>query len=99
MNAIDIMKYGQQTFLQALNQFPKEAVNLPGACGGWSVKDIVAHLASYEQVLVEVLSSFAGADNPTPTMQSYLTEGEAFNDNQVAIRKEKSLEQVLAELN
>src|SRR5579859_3428395 len=50
MNAVDILKYGQQTVLQTLAEFPEAAVEKSGACGAWSVKDIIAHLASYEEV-------------------------------------------------
>ncbi len=42
MNAVDILKYGQQTVLQTLAEFPEAAGEKPGACGAWSVKDIIA---------------------------------------------------------
>ncbi len=58
MNAVDILKYGHLTVLQTLDGFPESAWDTQGACGVWSVKDIIAHLASYEQVLVDVLTSF-----------------------------------------
>lgn len=57
MNAVDILKYGQQTVLQTLEGFPEAAVETPGACGTWSVKDIIAHLASYEHALADMLST------------------------------------------
>jgi hypothetical protein len=44
MNATDILKYGQVTALQAINGLPESAWETPGACGVWSVKDIIAHL-------------------------------------------------------
>ena len=56
MNAIDILKYGQQTVLHTIDEFPDSAWETPGACGVWSVKDIIAHLASYEQVLIDILT-------------------------------------------
>ena len=58
MNAVDILKYGQQTVLQTIDGFPNSAWETPGACGVWSVKDIIAHLTSYEHVLIDVLSPF-----------------------------------------
>ncbi len=61
MNATDILKYGQLTVLQTIEGFPESEWETPGACGVWSVKDIIAHLASYEHVLAEVLSTFVGA--------------------------------------
>ena len=60
MNAVDILKYGHLTVLQTLDGFSESAWDTPGACGVWSVKDVIAHLASYEQVLVDVLTTFLG---------------------------------------
>ncbi len=47
MNAVDILKYGHLTVIQTIDGFPESAWDTPGACGTWSVKDIIAHLASY----------------------------------------------------
>ena len=60
MNATDILKYGQLTVLQTLDGFSETTWETEGACGVWSVKDIIAHLASYEQILVEILATFTG---------------------------------------
>jgi hypothetical protein len=77
--------------------FPQSAVDLAGACGYWSVKDILAHLASYELVLTDVLSGFVGHD-PTPYLDKFTGEGGAtFSDDEVNWRKEMTLRQVLAE--
>jgi hypothetical protein len=57
MNAVDILKFGQQTVLHTIDSFPDSAWETTGACGVWSVKDIIAHLASYEQVLSTFASS------------------------------------------
>jgi len=58
MHPIDILKYGNHTVLNNLDDFPKNELYTSGACGYWSVKDIIAHLGSYELVLVEVLNGF-----------------------------------------
>jgi hypothetical protein len=96
MNATDIVKYGQQTILQAIDGFPATAWETPGACGVWSVKDIIAHLASYEQVLVNILTTFTGG-GPTPVLDSYLELGGQFNDFEVSRRQAMSITEVLAE--
>ena len=62
MNATDILKYGQPTVLSTLDGFPENAWEMPGACGVWSVKDIIAHLASYEQVLIDILARIHNRD-------------------------------------
>jgi hypothetical protein len=58
MNATDVLKYGQLTVMQAIDGFPETAWETAGACGVWSVKDIIAHLASHERVLVDILTTF-----------------------------------------
>jgi DinB family protein len=98
VNATDILKYGQLTVLQAINGFPEGAWETAGACGVWSVKDIVAHLASYEQVLVDVLTTFLDG-GPTPALSMFIEQGDRFNDIEVSRRKAKTIQEVLAEFN
>jgi Mycothiol maleylpyruvate isomerase N-terminal domain len=98
LNATDILKYGQLTVLQAIDGFPETAWETPGACGVWSVKDIIAHLASYEQVLVDILSTFTGGGT-TPALKAYIEPGGQFNDSEVNRRKEKTAQDILAEFN
>lgn len=98
MNAVDILKYGQLTVLGTLKEFPEVGQETPGACGVWSVKDIIAHLASYEQVLVDVLSGFTGG-GATPYLDKFTAPGGQFNDSEVAARKGKSMAEVLEEFN
>ena len=98
MNASDILKYGQGTVLQAIEGLPESAWETPGACGVWSVKDIIAHLASYEHVLVDVLSTYVSSGS-TPYLNKYTDPGSNFNDTEVAARKGKTASEVLGELN
>ena len=98
MNARDILKYGQQTVLQTLESFPEASWETPGACGVWSVKDIIAHLASYERVLVDILTTFTRSA-PTPALNTFLELGVQFNDSEVNRRKKKTIQDVLAEFN
>ncbi len=98
MNAIDILKYGQGTVLNTIEGLPESAWETPGACGVWSVKDIIAHLASYERVMVDVLSTF-GSDGSTPYLNKFTDPNNNFNDSEVASRKEKTFSEVLGEFN
>jgi ketosteroid isomerase-like protein len=99
MNAVAILKYGQQTVLQAIEGFPQTCVDVPGACGAWSVKDIVAHLASYEHAIFEVFSTFANP-HATPDLDMISSLGnQLFNDTEVGRRKEKSMQEILDEFN
>jgi hypothetical protein len=98
MNALDILKYGHQTVLQTLEGFPDDAWERPGACGFWSVKDIIAHLASYENVLVDVLITFVG-QGATPYLTKFTETHAEFNDSEVALRAENTVQEVLYEYN
>ena len=98
MNAQDILKYGQNTVLGTVEGFPSSDWETPGVCGVWSTKDVLAHLASYEQVLTDVLGGYAGATRKG-ALDIYLEQGPEFNDIQVAQRKGKTIGEVLDELN
>ena len=99
MNAEDVLMYGSKTFLDNLSKFPKDKVNEPNACGIWSVKDVVAHMASEEEVLVEVLKGFVGNNDPTPLMDEMKQGAEEFNVKEVEKRKSKSFEELVDEYN
>ena len=96
MNATDIFKYGQLTVLQAIDGLPETAWERPGACGIWSVKDIIAHLVSYEEVLIDILSGFVGR-YPTPCLDKFIELGDRFNDTEVERRKERTVREILDE--
>lgn len=98
MNAVDVLKYGHRTVLQTIDGLPESEWETGGVCGVWSVKDIMAHLASYELALVDLLKSFLG-DGPTPYLDQYIEMGLEFNDVQVALRKDKTIGEVVAEYN
>src|ERR1051326_1555250 len=96
MNAVDILKYGHQTVLQATDGFPEREWETAGACGVWSVKDILAHLVSYEEVLVDILSTFISRQ-PTPHLDRFIELGGQFNDAEVEKRKRRTVKEVLDE--
>jgi hypothetical protein len=96
MNALDVLRYGHQTLLKAVEGLPDADWETPGAAGAASVKDLVAHLASMEHVLVEVLNGFLGG-GPTPYIDELMRAGDQFNDGQIARRRDKPASEVLAE--
>lgn len=96
MNIADILKYGHQTVLDTVDGLPETQWEKSGVCGEWSVKDIIAHLASFEHILTDVLSGFLGG-GPTPYLERW--SNEKFNDDEVAQRRTRTPAQVLAEYN
>src|SRR5215510_3209991 len=106
MNASDILKYGHGTVLRAIEDLAAAEWEVGGVCGVWSVKNIIAHLASYELVLGELLASFQqhpaqpGASpgmDATPMLNAFVEPGGQFNDTQVALRQHDSPAAILAE--
>jgi hypothetical protein len=96
MNIVDVLRYGDGTVHQTLTGLPADSWQTAGVCGYWSVKDIMAHLASYEQVLTETLNEFLGGGE-TPTRQRMLTMGDNFNDSEVNARQHRSSQEILKE--
>lgn len=97
MNAADILKYGHLTVTRTLEDLPQTTWETAGVCGVWSTKDILGHLASYEHVLVEILSSFLDGGD-TPYLKGFMA-GLVFNDIEVDKRKHLDARQVMAEYN
>lgn len=84
MHAADVLRYGHLTLTTTLERVPMSYWERPGACGVWSVKNIVAHLASYEQVLVDLLTHLC---NGRPEAFTYPIDA-GFNDIQVSQRQD-----------
>ena len=98
MNSMDVLRYGHQTVLQNVEVLPDSDWLTPGACGVWSVKDIIAHLASFEVVLAELLESLSLVDEvPTPALDRFISDNVGFNDLEVNARAALSREAVWAE--
>jgi uncharacterized damage-inducible protein DinB len=99
MDAAAVLYYGHCTLLDAVHDLPERVWNRPGACGTWSARDIVAHLGSYELVLCDVLTSVCGQNEPTPHLDEFISSGAQFNDTQVGLRRDWSVETTLGEYN
>lgn len=96
MNARDVLKYGNLTVLRTVNNLAEDDWHTAGVCGHWSVKEIIAHLASFEHILVEALGVAAGG-RPGPYIADWMAGGQAFNDRQVPARAGLTVAETLAE--
>jgi len=94
MNAEKLLFFGHRSFMRAIRAIDKADQNKSGLCGYWSAKDVIAHLASYEIMMGEVLGTFKGQET-TPTYDRF--QAGNFNDAEVEIRKSKTYAQVLDE--
>ena len=97
MNAMDILKYGHLTVLHTLEGVEEQHWTTPNVCGWWSTKDIIAHLASFEHMLVEILSGLLGDNGPTPYLAQMLEDPERFNEVHVGTRQRLTPTEALAE--
>ena len=96
MNAEDVIKYGHLTVLQTLDGLDAAVCEVGGVCGVWSVKQIVAHLASHELVLNDVLNGLLGA-TATPQLDAFRRQGVTFNDLEVERRAGRSYAETVSE--
>ncbi len=82
MNLEDVLKYGNNTVVQAISGLDEEQALVGGVCGWWSTRHVIAHLASHELALADLLDQFLGATD-TPTLANFLSQGYTFNDLEV----------------
>lgn len=96
MHMLDVMKYGDRTLRASLSRLPHKAWERPGACGHWSPKDILAHLASYERLLADVIRSLQD-ESLGKTLLDLREQGSDFNEQQVISRGACSIEELMDE--
>ena len=96
MNVLDILMYGDRTLLGSVSGLTEAECGMGGVCGYWSVKDIMAHMLSYELFLGEVLSDFQDGGSK-PVMAEMAMLGDKFNDVFVARYQDKTMTQVVQE--
>ena len=100
MNGAEVLRYGHESVLRHVEGLSEEEWHTPGVCGVWSVKEIVAHLASFELLLVDVLNTIVDNGVNIPVLMSLGALGiERFNNDEVAKRKDDAYIKVLTEYN
>lgn len=93
MNALDVLTYGQTMVMATVDRYrPEDWTRI--ALGVWTAKDLLGHLGAFEVRLADVLATFVGAP-----LESHMMEADpaTFNDDQAAIRKDWTIEQVKGE--
>ena len=96
MNARDVLTYGHLTLLGSIDGLTPDNAAMPGACGVWSIQQLVAHLGTYEAVFADILAADLGA-TATPWLDRFLSLGAEFNDTTVAERDDLTFDQIIAE--
>ncbi|MCB0062810.1 MAG: ClbS/DfsB family four-helix bundle protein [Caldilineaceae bacterium] len=79
-----------------LQQISASQMEEPTVAGGWSIKDIVAHLTGWRKRSVARLQAFVnGNPNPAPPWPEHLQSDDAINDWIYAQNRDRSVNAVL----
>ncbi len=93
MNAIDVLTHGQRAVMATVARYQPDDWSRV-ALGVWTAKDLVGHLGAFEVRFADVLASIVGA----PVLSDLMAADPAtFNDDQAAIRRDWSVDDVLVE--
>jgi hypothetical protein len=97
LNARDILLYGHHTVHGSVEGLVDgDAWEKPGATTAWSIKDVIAHLTSFEGVLAEVLAVHLDPATPTPLLERFGGD-KRFSADEVERRRSATPAEVLAE--
>lgn len=83
--------------IQTVDNLPELEWDMPMSEGGWTVKDTIAHLASYTYVLADMCHVVLKDSKPTSYITQYIQQGTEFNQTQVAARSNHTAQQVINE--
>lgn len=99
MNTAEMLDNVHLRTIRALDDLPEQQWDIPGACGNWTVKEIVAHLTSYELALAEGLKSFLGQPSTRTYISRLLEDSAKFNEEEVEKRKYDTAQHVMDDYN
>lgn len=94
MNPLDAMMYGQRTIDGLIDRLRPDQWEMI-AVGDWTTKDLVGHLGAFEVRFAEIMALFSGG---TPATNLRAETPATFNDDQAAVRKDWSVDQIVTEL-
>lgn len=97
MNVVEQVEDAHLLVIQTVNDLPELEWDIPTVTDGWSVKDVIAHLASFEHILVDVCKTFLEESPDTPYLSQYIKQHDDFNNIQVGERSNHTAQQVLDE--
>ena len=96
---VDRLRRSRHALLLALKDLSSEDLLKPKAVGGWAIKDLLAHLASWDAETVRVMQAFVMQDEPKYAYSiSNYNDFATWNADQIATRQAQTLEQTLREL-
>jgi uncharacterized damage-inducible protein DinB len=96
--AVNKLRAARKDLLESLQDVSDEDRLRPNAVEKWSIKDLLAHIASWDEEVLRVVQAFAMQPEPHFSYAiSDRSDFAAWNSEQVELRKERTLEQVETE--
>ena len=86
-----------QVLERALALVPHDRVDAPGVVGPWSVKDLIGHVATWDQEALQALRSYH-ADGETRTLATWPEDVDGFNASEVDRKRNVDLDVLHREL-
>lgn len=97
---IDRLRRSRHALLSSLQGLTEEDLLKPNAVNHWSLRELLAHLASWDAEAVRVAQANAMQDDPKFAYSiSTYNDFATWNAEQIALRANQTLEQTLREVN
>jgi uncharacterized protein (TIGR03083 family) len=96
--AVNKLRAARKELVASLEGVGEEDKLRPNAVKKWSVKDLLAHIASWDEEVLRVIQAFAMQQEPQFSYSiSERSDFAGWNADQIELRRERSLEQVQTE--
>ncbi|MBK8023821.1 MAG: DinB family protein [Chloroflexi bacterium] len=96
MHILSIMEQGHRILLDSIKGIGEEESAQAGACELWSIKEVMAHIASSEAVLVDILVRLDDA-TPTSDFDRWVADPDGFDVAAIARRQDLPLSRIVDE--
>ena len=96
MNADEVFRDGHRALVAAAESLPTAAWGATASPGGWTAKELLAHVVAYELLTGDAFASLLDGE-ATPTLDRLLADGEGFNSAEVEARRDRSAATLLDE--
>ena len=97
IDVVRLLREAHVTFLDALDGLPESDWVQPNVCGAWSCRDTLAHLASYELLLIELLEQLPRPRTTMPLADLFCDDRTGFNSAEIVHRSTWPLDTIYAE--
>ena len=94
----DALTQERELFLDAIKNVADTTLDKKGIVGEWSIKNVLAHLADWEQVVTDFLPERLKTGRTPETLLTINADEDGWNARQVAVREHFSPQEQLANL-